>query len=128
MRFLFVGIGGSLGSLLRYIVYQSTLAFNGEGLPFLGTLFANLIGAFALGWFTSRLLLLKKLPDHLAAAIGTGLIGSFTTFSTLSVELTLLIQEGQYMLAIFYVLVSMVGGLICASVGYRVGRRKVVNK
>jgi fluoride exporter len=126
MRLLFVGIGGSIGSMLRYVVYHSMLGFNGTWFPFLGTLFANLLGAFALGWFTSRLLLSKKLPDDLAAAIGTGGIGSFTTFSTLSVELSSLLQEGQYFLAISYVFMSMMGGLFCAFGGFRLGQRRVV--
>ncbi|MGI8385083.1 fluoride efflux transporter CrcB [Robertmurraya sp. P23] len=125
MRLLFVGIGGSIGSVLRYSIYYNMLAINGDWLPFLGTLLANLLGAFALGWFTSRLLLSKKLSDDLAAAIGTGLIGSFTTFSTLSVELSSLLQEGQYLLAICYVLISMIGGLVCAFGGFRIGHRRV---
>jgi len=126
MRLLFIGIGGSIGSVLRYSIYYNMLAINGGWLPFLGTLLANLLGAFALGWFTSRLLLSKKLPEDLAAAIGTGLIGSFTTFSTLSVELSSLLQEGQYLLAICYVFISMIGGLVCAFGGFRVGQRRVV--
>jgi CrcB protein len=125
MKLLFIGIGGSIGSVLRYSIYYNMLAINGNWLPFLGTLLANLLGAFALGWFTSRLLLSKKLPDNLAAAIGTGLIGSFTTFSTLSVELSSLLQEGQYFLAICYVLLSMIGGLVCAFGGFRIGQRRV---
>lgn len=126
MRFLYVGIGGSVGSLLRYLVYQITLVFIKGELVFLGTLFTNLLGAFALGWVTSSLLVSKKIPDHVAAAIGTGLIGSFTTFSTLSVELTMLIQKGHYMLASFYIFSSLVGGLFCANFGYRVGQKRVV--
>lgn len=124
MRLLFIGIGGSIGSVLRYSIYYNMLAINGDWLPFLGTLLANLLGAFALGWFTSRLLLSKKLPEDLAAAIGTGLIGSFTTFSTLSVELSSLLQEGQIILAICYAFISMIGGLLCAFGGFRVGQRR----
>jgi fluoride exporter len=126
MRFLYVGIGGSIGSLLRYFVYQITLVFNRGEIVFLGTLLTNLFGAFALGWVTSNLLVSKKIPDHVAAAIGTGLIGSFTTFSTLSVEFTSLIQGEQFMLAIIYIFSSMFGGLFCAYYGYRVGQKKVV--
>lgn len=124
MRLLFIGIGGSIGSVLRYSIYYNMLAINGDWLPFLGTLLANLLGAFALGWFTSRLLRSKKLPEDLAAAIGTGLIGSFTTFSTLSVELSSLLQEGQILLAICYAFISMIGGLLCAFGGFRVGQRR----
>lgn len=125
-RFLFVGIGGSIGSVLRYVVYQGVMGINGTWFPFLGTLAANLLGAIALGWFTSRLLLSKKLPDDLAAALGTGVIGSFTTFSTLSVELSSLLQEGRYYLAISYAFTSMIGGLFCALGGFRLGQRRVV--
>lgn len=124
MRYLFVGIGGAVGSLLRYSIYQIMLNLGGAVYPFLGTLIVNLLGATALGWLTSKLLLSKKLPDPLGVAIGTGLIGSFTTFSTLSLELIVLLQDKHYLLAIGYFLVSMIGGLVCTFTGFHLGQMK----
>lgn len=124
MRYLFVGLGGAVGSLLRYFIYHIMLKVGGGVFPPLGTLLVNLLGATALGWFTSKLLLSKKLPDPLGAAIGTGLIGSFTTFSTLSNELIILLQDKQYFLVVGYLLMSMIGGLICAYTGFLLGQWK----
>jgi len=124
MRYLFVGLGGAVGSLLRYFIYHIMLKVGGGVFPFLGTLLVNLLGATALGWFTSKLLLSKKLPGPLGAAIGTGLIGSFTTFSTLSSELIALLQDKHYFLAVGYLLISIIGGLIFAFTGFLLGRWK----
>lgn len=112
-------MGGMIGSLLRYFVSLSTNHFN-NGFP-AGTLLANLAGSFFLGWFTSRVIARNKLNPLLAGAIGTGLTGSFTTFSTFSVETLILIESGKMGLAIFYVLISAIGGFLLAAVGYKIG-------
>lgn len=53
----------------------------------------------------------------MTSMIGTGFIGSFTTFSTFSVETIQLIQNGLVVLAVIYVLSSIVIGLLLAYVG-----------
>jgi CrcB protein len=50
-----------------------------------------------------------------------GLLGGFTTFSTFAWESTFMVGNGQTALAIGYVLASLVGGLLAASVGYALG-------
>lgn len=111
-----------MGSILRYGVALASLQIFGTGFP-VGTILVNLIGSFVLGWLTS-----KVIHPHLRAAIGTGLIGSFTTLSTLSVDVVTLIHSGKYALAITYSVISLIGGLLFASLGFRFGDQKEVGE
>ena len=64
---------------------------------------------------------MKLFHPHILAGIGTGLVGSFTTFSTFSVETVTLIQHETWTLAILYVFLSLFGGLLMSWLGYKVG-------
>ncbi|MGA9226448.1 MAG: fluoride efflux transporter CrcB [Mesobacillus sp.] len=126
MAYLWIGIAGFLGAILRYSIglflFDESLEF-----PF-ATLTVNLLGSFLLSWFTTVFVKRFSIPDHLKAAIGTGLIGSFTTFSTLSVETVTLIHNNELFLAFVYVLISIAGGLIMSRLGYRVVKEKRTNE
>ena len=91
MVYLFVGIAGSLGAILRYLIGISL--FTNSSFPY-ATLSINLIGSFLLAWLTTRFFKRTSLSPVIATAIGTGFVGSFTTFSTLSVETVQLFQRG----------------------------------
>lgn len=123
MIYIVIGLGGIIGSLLRYFVSLSTAAFMHSGFPF-GTLLANLTGSLFLGWFTRAIIEQKKMDKVLSAAIGTGITGSFTTFSAFSLESLTLVENGSYGLAMFYILISSGGGLLLAAFGYSLGFRK----
>jgi fluoride exporter len=118
--YLGVGLGGMLGSLLRYLVSLSTNNILNNGFP-IGTLIANLAGSLFLGWFTARIVERSKWNPVLMATIGTGITGSFTTFSTFSLETLLMIEKGSIGFAVFYVLLSAVCGLLLAAAGYKHG-------
>jgi len=66
---------------------------------------------------------IKGFPPHFAAAIGTGLIGSFTTFSTFSFENIQLMIADKWETAIMYTLSSLIGGYLFVSSGYHLGRK-----
>ncbi|MEQ2525388.1 CrcB family protein [Bacillaceae bacterium CLA-AA-H227] len=120
--YLYVGLGGAVGSVLRYGIGIASLQLFGTGFPF-GTILVNIIGAFILGWLTA-----KVIHPHVRAAIGTGLIGSFTTLSTLSVDVVALIHGGKLLLAATYIFVSLFGGLLFAAFGFRIGEQKEVGE
>lgn len=120
MVYIGVGLGGMLGSLLRYLVSLGSSNILGNGFP-AGTLLANLAGSLFLGWFTSHIIARSRMNTILATSIGTGLTGSFTTFSTFSLETLFLLESDRIWMAIVYVLVSAVGGFILAAAGYRIG-------
>lgn len=106
MGFVFVGIGGAIGSMLRYgislIPYKQTF-------PVL-TLITNIIGAFLIGYI-SAFAAKKSLNPNTVLLLKTGLCGGFTTFSTFSLEAYTLMQNGQHTSAVVYILISVIGCL-----------------
>ncbi|OUJ19475.1 Integral membrane protein implicated in fluoride export and chromosome condensation [Methanonatronarchaeum thermophilum] len=83
MEWLLVGFGGVVGAISRYFVY---LFFRQEESP-KGTLLVNSLGSFLIG-----IIVFIGLDSSLALFFGVGVAGSFTTFSSMSVE-TIRIQE-----------------------------------
>ncbi|WP_431802507.1 fluoride efflux transporter CrcB [Halobacillus andaensis] len=122
MIYLWVGVAGFIGAAMRYGV--GAAFYNADAFFPFSTLSANLIGSFLLAWFTIGLVQHRQLPESLKTAIGTGLIGSFTTFSTLSVETVMLFERGSTAAGVLYVLLSISGGLFTANLGYALGGRK----
>ncbi|WP_409250950.1 fluoride efflux transporter CrcB [Bacillus sp. SCS-153A] len=116
MIYLLVGLGGAAGSILRYLTGNLLLGVNPAAFPY-GTLAVNLAGSFLLGLLTDTLLKNRRLSSDVTAALGTGLIGSFTTFSAFSIETIGLFQEGHYFLAFIYFFLSIMGGLFFAWCG-----------
>ncbi|HEX6922713.1 MAG TPA: fluoride efflux transporter CrcB [Bacillales bacterium] len=121
MIYLLVGAAGMIGALLRYyvgLIFDSGWAW---GFP-LGTFLANMAGSFVLAWFTTYISAMKKIHPHVLTAVGTGLVGSFTTFSTFSVETVQLLRQGDWQVAFIYVLLSLIGGLFLSGLGYYTGK------
>lgn len=122
MVYLFVGIGGMIGSVIRYLLSTAAAGLMDETFPF-GTLFVNLTGAFLLGWITNKFVSLKKLPPLLLTALTTGVIGSYTTFSTFCLETIKLMEQGQYLFSFLYILISLLGGLLFVRIGLKMGEQ-----
>jgi CrcB protein len=117
MSLLFVMIGGFLGTICRFSVGEWLYTEN--GFP-LATLSVNLIGCFILGWFLTFVNRRKTINPAYTFIFGTGFIGSFTTFSTFSVETIHLFQKGLYVTALVYVLSTMILGLLLTFLGSKV--------
>ncbi|MGF3103194.1 fluoride efflux transporter FluC [Rossellomorea sp. DUT-2] len=121
MKYLLVGIGGALGSLCRWgISYLWTIQ---NGLPF-ATLTANLLGSFLLAYFYSRW---SSKYEKSYLLIATGFLGSFTTFSTLSIELITFILQKQWGMFFVYMTITSIGGVLLAWLGFVSGRKGKVN-
>ncbi|UOF92856.1 fluoride efflux transporter CrcB [Fodinisporobacter ferrooxydans] len=116
---LAIAIGGFVGAILRYVV---GLWVPPVQLFPLGTLLINWIGCLFLGWFLTMTLNKWKVPPHLRLAIGTGVTGAFTTFSTFSVETLLLLKANHALLALSYVAASVAGGVLLAWIGFRLAK------
>lgn len=110
-----VALLGGLGALLRFRLDEAVQRRFGDELP-LGTLTVNLTGSFALGLLTG----LDVASGTLLLA-GTGLLGSFTTFSTWLLETERLAEEGEGRLAAVNVVVSLAAGLAAAAAGWAIG-------
>lgn len=116
MNVLFVMVGGFLGSIARFSLGE--WIHYGNGFP-IGTLSINLIGCFILGWFLTYAGRTSKVKLEISLLLGTGFIGSFTTFSTFSVETLQLFKNGFVGQAFLYILGSIVLGILLAYLGYR---------
>ncbi len=112
-------IGGFVGSILRY--YASVIVIS-EGFPW-PTLAVNLIGCFLLAWLLTTAVVKKTIHPNVSLLLGTGLLGSFTTFSTFSLETVRMIDMGHIGLAVIYVSVSIFIGLLLAYTGVNVALR-----
>jgi CrcB protein len=117
MIYWVVGIAGVVGALLRHYIGLWVPASIMWGFP-MGTLLVNYIGCFILSWFTIWSTTMKSCPSWIRVGIGTGLIGSFTTFSTFSVEVIKMFEEGLWLMSLVYIMLSLWGGLFLTWSGY----------
>lgn len=124
MIYVYVGIGGAIGALLRYTI-SLFFVINDTNFPY-STLFVNMIGSFLLAYITYGLFEKIKVKQLIKLAITTGFFGSFTTFSALSVETLELAQEGQILHALLYVFISLFGGILAAYLGYLISKGRKV--
>ena len=109
-----VSIGGFLGGITRY---ELSVLLGGDGI-----LYANLIGSFLLAFITYYFIERGLLAAWLNAGIGTGFIGAFTTFSSLATTIVKLESQG-IIASICYFLVSSLGGLALALLGFMLARK-----
>jgi CrcB protein len=110
-----VAIGGLVGTWLRVLV---SFLLSGHAFPW-ATLLVNWIGCFCLAWLLHTRHS-DRLSSELRLALGTGLIGSFTTFSAFSAEVLAL---ENLALQAAYAFLSIVGGLMMAGMGMIAGKR-----
>jgi len=121
MSFLLVGIGGGVGAALRFGLNLLLLATAGAWLPW-GTLAANVLGSFALGWVMEALGGARLLGVDLRVVLGTGLLGGFTTYSSFNLETLRLIQEGVPGRALLYAGTTVVVCLAAGLAGVRLAQ------
>ena len=116
MSWLLVGLGGALGSLARYGASRMWPASPG-GWP-VPTLTVNVLGSFAIGLIYIYIAARGASADNARLFWMTGVLGGFTTYSAFALETTLL---GFSMTGIAYVLTTLVGCLLAAVLGMKIG-------
>ncbi|MDR6991977.1 MULTISPECIES: fluoride efflux transporter CrcB [Luteimonas] len=120
LQLMGVAIGGALGGAARFWLSGLVARRIGETFPW-GTLVVNLSGAFAIGVLAA---LLTDRPGHavLHASLWTGLVigvlGSYTTVSSFSLQTLALLRDGEYARAVGNVAASLIGCLAAVSAGY----------
>jgi len=112
-----VAAGGAAGALARFWVGLAAASAFGAAWPF-GTLVANVSGCFAIGVVASG----PWASETVRAAVVTGLLGGFTTFSAFSLETVRMIETGRAMQAIAYVALQVTLCLSAAALGARAVR------
>jgi CrcB protein len=112
---LLVAAGGVVGVVARYAL-GTTVAH--DTLPWV-TVAINVVGSFLLGLLTA---VGTGLAPEVRTALGVGLLGGFTTFSTFSVDVLKQIEAGESGKALLYIVASVILGIGAAAVGYYAGR------
>lgn len=121
MRLLFIiGIGGFIGSVLRYLISLSIQNKILSVFPF-GTLVVNIIGCLVIG-IIFGLSERSNLSSEWRLFLATGICGGFTTFSAFSIETFGMLREGQLMHAFTYICASVILGLIATFIGISIFR------
>jgi CrcB protein len=110
--------GGAVGAPLRYLV-DGAIADRTEGAFPWGTFAVNVTGSLLLGLITG-LALYHGFPDTPKVALGTGLCGAYTTFSTHTFETVRLLEERAVAEAARNVVGTLVAGLAAAALGLAV--------
>lgn len=120
MLTLWVGLGGALGSIARYQLGRVAAA-RAPGFPW-GTLVVNLLGSLLLAVLMA-LVLRGRISDNVRIALGTGVLGGFTTYSSFNYETLALVHDGAYGRATIYVLATVVGCFAVGALGWVIGKQ-----
>lgn len=114
--FAWVCLGAAIGAPGRYLTDRFVQARHDSVMPW-GTLTVNIVGSFALGVLTG-LAATHHVPAQVTLAVGTGLCGALTTYSTFSYETLRLFEDGARMFAVGNVVLSLVAGVGAAIAGF----------
>jgi len=120
-NFLIVGLGGAVGSMLRYAVQKFFQLQTGATFP-TGTLLVNIAGCFLIGILWSLVSRSFTWNDEMKLLLMTGFCGGFTTFSAFTLEGIGLLKENKMALFLIYLTASVVGGLLATFIGIRIAK------
>ena len=122
---LAVAIGGAAGSVLRYLIARAidhrAPATGAADFP-LGIFAVNVAGALLLGLIATALLERASVSEPIRLALTVGLLGGFTTFSTLSFDSLALIDAGRWHIALLNLAASAAAGLAAVWLGQQLAR------
>lgn len=120
MKYFLIFLGGGLGSSLRYFIGNIDYKFSGI-FP-VGTFLVNISGSFIIGllWaITER----WEFSPELRLLIFTGILGGYTTFSTLNLETLNLMRDGEYKIAFLNIILSFSVGIVATYAGFILGKK-----
>lgn len=120
LRFLVIGLGGAIGTILRYIMGGLDYRFSNGVFP-ISTLVVNVSGSLAIGF-------LWGIADRFAISpnvrlfLFIGVLGGYTTFSTFSLETFNLMRDGEYRIALMNAFLSFTLSIAAVFLGYFMAR------
>ena len=122
ITYLWIAVGGALGSMARYGCSNLAAHWIGDSLPWVGTLIINVVGSLVIGFFATltgpdgRVLVA---PDA-RQFVMVGICGGYTTFSSFSLQTLNLVRDGDMLRAGTNVVGSVVLCLLAVWLGYLV--------
>jgi CrcB protein len=120
--FLAVAAGGVVGAVARYLVYLATGHLLGHGFPY-ATLIVNIVGSFAMGVLVETMALVWSTSNEMRLFLAVGILGSFTTFSTFSLDFVVLYERREWLLSALYAVLSVILSVGALFAGLYVMRR-----
>ena len=131
---LAIALGGAIGAIGRHYTAGQMMKMTGGHFPW-GTLTVNILGSFAMGALIELMALKWSVGQEMRAfltvgrrdldafaGLAVGMLGAFTTFSTFSLDVALLSERGQTMLAFAYVAVSVLASIAALFAGLHLFR------
>ena len=119
-KLILLAIGGTAGTMARYLLAGAVHGFAGASFPY-GTLVVNLLGCFIVGFLAAISENKFVLSPNLRLLLMIGFCGAFTTFSTFILETSNLIREGETFRALANVIISVIVGFVVFRIGMLIG-------
>jgi len=119
---VFIAVAGAFGAVSRYGTALGVYSIFGRNFPY-GTLFVNVAGSFLMGILSIMLLDRFNVGPEWRAAILVGFLGSFTTFSTFSIETLNMLEQGDFSRALLNMALSLSLCIMAVWFGVSVGRQ-----
>ena len=121
-NFLLVAFGGSIGASTRYFFYLVSKNLFSPNYIFINTLIINIIGSFLIGYLIFLLENKSFSQDFLKYFFIIGILGSFTTFSAFSLEAIELLVNKRFLIAFWYIFLSLFLCLIFTFLGLNLNK------
>lgn len=120
---LLVALGGGIGSLLRWQIGRMIDRHIGSAFK-VSTFFINVSGAFVIAYVSASLAISwqHRFGDVISSLVLTGVLGGYTTFSTMQLDALQTASANRHVLAIVYLATSVGGGLLAAAAGVALAR------
>ena len=119
-RILIVGCGGFIGAVLRYLVSLGTQRLLGT--PLYATLTVNVVGCLVIGFLGGLAEERQYLSPQLRLFLFVGILGGFTTFSSVAYETAQILRAGQVPAALVHIGLQLLLGIPAVFVGYWAAR------
>ena len=124
-RLLAVSCGGFLGTIARYLLSELIQTLLGKAWP-IDILFINITGAFLLACITSLADATFLIGPTRRLFINVGFLGAYTTFSSLSLGADLLLRSDQWLPALLYLFLSLLGAIVAVTLGDALGQWLII--
>lgn len=115
-NFLFVGLGGGIGAMLRYL-FSSLIKHT--SFPY-HTLLINIAGSLLIGIIFGLSVKTDAISEQIKLFVATGICGGFTTFSAFSLENMQMLKEGDYTTAAVYIFASVALCIVAVFAGFKI--------
>jgi CrcB protein len=121
-QILAIAAGGAVGAVLRFAISTGIYRIVGRDFPY-GTLTVNVLGSLLMGFLFTLLVERHMIGAEWRAALLIGLLGSFTTFSSFSMETIALLESGAFVKATLNIILSVFLCLSATWLGIGFGRQ-----